>query len=110
MLNFCFVLTSAPHASTRQLSAGVSVRDDVPAPGAEPGCWGFIQLWCAGGGGGSCPGDSWDMGIGDYMCVTLRGGAPWGFTLTEGQGDTYRPLLVSQVRLSPSWVEKLRKS
>ncbi|XP_011605075.2 synaptopodin-2 isoform X2 [Takifugu rubripes] len=37
------------------------------------------------------------MGIGDYMCVTLRGGAPWGFTLKEGAGETYRPLLVSQV-------------
>lgn len=38
-----------------------------------------------------------NMGIGDYMCVTLRGGAPWGFTLKEGEGETYRPLLVSQV-------------
>lgn len=38
-----------------------------------------------------------NMGIGDYMCVTLRGGAPWGFTLKEGAGETYRPLLVSQV-------------
>lgn len=37
------------------------------------------------------------MGIGDYMCVTLRGGAPWGFTLEEGEGDSYRPFLVSQV-------------
>uniref|UniRef100_H3D179 Synaptopodin 2 n=1 Tax=Tetraodon nigroviridis TaxID=99883 RepID=H3D179_TETNG len=37
------------------------------------------------------------MGIGDYMCVTLRGGAPWGFTLKEGEGETYRPFLVSQV-------------
>uniref|UniRef100_A0A3Q2V153 Synaptopodin 2 n=1 Tax=Haplochromis burtoni TaxID=8153 RepID=A0A3Q2V153_HAPBU len=36
------------------------------------------------------------MGTGDYICVTLRGGAPWGFTLREGEGDTYRPLLVSQ--------------
>ncbi|XP_044039550.1 synaptopodin-2 isoform X2 [Siniperca chuatsi] len=37
------------------------------------------------------------MGTGDYICVTLRGGAPWGFTLREGEGDTYRPFLVSQV-------------
>lgn len=37
------------------------------------------------------------MGIGDYMCVTLRGGAPWGFTLEEGEGESYRPFLVSQV-------------
>uniref|UniRef100_A0A3Q3F1S9 Synaptopodin-2-like n=1 Tax=Kryptolebias marmoratus TaxID=37003 RepID=A0A3Q3F1S9_KRYMA len=36
------------------------------------------------------------MGTGDYICVTLRGGAPWGFTLQEGEGDTYRPFLVSQ--------------
>ncbi|KAG7243340.1 hypothetical protein INR49_011796 [Caranx melampygus] len=37
------------------------------------------------------------MGTGDYICVTLRGGAPWGFTLREGEGDTYRPFLISQV-------------
>ncbi|XP_072232340.1 uncharacterized protein synpo2a isoform X1 [Leuresthes tenuis] len=37
------------------------------------------------------------MGTGDYICITLRGGAPWGFTLEEGEGDTYRPFLVSQV-------------
>ncbi|KAK2899741.1 synaptopodin-2 isoform X2 [Channa argus] len=37
------------------------------------------------------------MGIGDYVCVTLRGGAPWGFTLREGEGDTYRPFLISQI-------------
>lgn len=37
------------------------------------------------------------MGTGDYICVTLRGGAPWGFSLQEGEGDTYRPFLVSQV-------------
>ncbi|XP_068569530.1 synaptopodin-2 isoform X2 [Cebidichthys violaceus] len=36
------------------------------------------------------------MGTGDYICVTLRGGAPWGFSLREGDGDTYRPFLVSQ--------------
>uniref|UniRef100_A0A8D3C9A5 Synaptopodin 2 n=1 Tax=Scophthalmus maximus TaxID=52904 RepID=A0A8D3C9A5_SCOMX len=37
------------------------------------------------------------MGTGDYICVTLRGGAPWGFTLREGEGDTHRPFLISQV-------------
>ncbi|XP_055012775.1 synaptopodin-2 isoform X2 [Boleophthalmus pectinirostris] len=37
------------------------------------------------------------MGIGDYICVTLRGAAPWGFTVAQGEGDTYRPLVVSQV-------------
>ncbi|XP_058479808.1 synaptopodin-2 isoform X2 [Solea solea] len=37
------------------------------------------------------------MGTGDYICVTVRGGAPWGFTLREGEGDTYRPFLISQV-------------
>lgn len=42
------------------------------------------------------------MGTGDYICVTLRGGAPWGFTLREGEGDTYRPFLVSQVSISMS--------
>lgn len=40
------------------------------------------------------------MGTGDYICVTLRGGAPWGFTLREGEGDTYRPFLVSQVSIN----------
>lgn len=39
------------------------------------------------------------MGTGDYICATLRGGAPWGFSLREGEGDTYRPLLVSQVSM-----------
>ncbi|XP_007560028.1 synaptopodin-2 isoform X2 [Poecilia formosa] len=37
------------------------------------------------------------MGTGDYICVTLRGGAPWGFILRQGEGDIYRPLLASQV-------------
>ncbi|GLD53688.1 synaptopodin-2-like isoform X1 [Lates japonicus] len=37
------------------------------------------------------------MGTGDYICVTLRGGAPWGFTLRQGEGESYRPFLVSQV-------------
>ncbi|XP_029030585.1 synaptopodin-2 isoform X2 [Betta splendens] len=37
------------------------------------------------------------MGTGDYICVTLRGGSPWGFTLREGEGDSYRPLLTAQV-------------
>ncbi|XP_030018591.1 synaptopodin-2 isoform X2 [Sphaeramia orbicularis] len=38
------------------------------------------------------------MGIGDYICLTLRGGAPWGFSIEEGEGDTYRPFVVSQVQ------------
>ncbi|CDQ71287.1 unnamed protein product [Oncorhynchus mykiss] len=37
------------------------------------------------------------MGTGDYICVTLRGGAPWGFSLCQGEGDAYRPLQVYQV-------------
>ncbi|TKS92805.1 Synaptopodin-2 Genethonin-2 [Collichthys lucidus] len=37
------------------------------------------------------------MGTGDYICLTLRGNAPWGFTLREGEGDTYKPFCVSQV-------------
>ncbi|XP_041841727.1 synaptopodin-2 isoform X2 [Melanotaenia boesemani] len=37
------------------------------------------------------------MGTGDYICVTLRGGAPWGFSLEEERGETYTPFLVSQV-------------
>ncbi|KAM6909266.1 uncharacterized protein synpo2a [Xenentodon cancila] len=37
------------------------------------------------------------MGTGDYICATLRGGAPWGFSLQEGEGDTHRPFLVTQV-------------
>ncbi|KAF7656451.1 hypothetical protein LDENG_00040950 [Lucifuga dentata] len=38
------------------------------------------------------------MGTGDYICVTLRGGAPWGFTLKEVEEDTYTPLQVIQVQ------------
>lgn len=37
------------------------------------------------------------MGTGDYICVTVRGGAPWGFSLREEEGDTYRPFQVFQV-------------
>ncbi|KAJ8008273.1 hypothetical protein DPEC_G00103090 [Dallia pectoralis] len=37
------------------------------------------------------------MGTGDYICVTVHGCAPWGFTLREGVGDSYRPLQVYQV-------------
>ncbi|XP_036372766.1 synaptopodin-2-like [Megalops cyprinoides] len=36
------------------------------------------------------------MGTGDYLCVTVRGGAPWGFTLRQGN-ELHQPLLVSQV-------------
>uniref|UniRef100_A0A3Q2Y2R2 PDZ domain-containing protein n=1 Tax=Hippocampus comes TaxID=109280 RepID=A0A3Q2Y2R2_HIPCM len=37
------------------------------------------------------------MGTGDYICITLHGDGPWGFTLEEGVGDTDTPLLVSQL-------------
>ncbi|KAF6738278.1 Synaptopodin-2 [Oryzias melastigma] len=37
------------------------------------------------------------MGTGDYVCVTLSGAAPWGFTLEEGEVDNQRSFLVSQV-------------
>uniref|UniRef100_A0A3P9HVF7 Synaptopodin 2 n=1 Tax=Oryzias latipes TaxID=8090 RepID=A0A3P9HVF7_ORYLA len=37
------------------------------------------------------------MGTGDYVCVTLSGAAPWGFSLAEGEGDNQRSFLVSQV-------------
>ncbi|KAK0148895.1 Synaptopodin-2 [Merluccius polli] len=36
------------------------------------------------------------MGTGEYICVTLRGGAPWGFSVREGEGDTYTPFHVYQ--------------
>ncbi|XP_061816914.1 uncharacterized protein synpo2a [Nerophis lumbriciformis] len=35
------------------------------------------------------------MGTGEYMCITLEGGAPWGFSLEERQGGA--PLMVSKV-------------
>ncbi|CAL8241865.1 unnamed protein product [Merluccius merluccius] len=38
------------------------------------------------------------MGTGEYICVTLRGGAPWGFSVREGEGDTYTPFHVYQVQ------------
>ncbi|XP_077355239.1 synaptopodin-2 isoform X2 [Festucalex cinctus] len=37
------------------------------------------------------------MRTGDFVCITLQGGAPWGFALDGGQRDTDAPLLVSQV-------------
>uniref|UniRef100_A0A3P9MC59 PDZ domain-containing protein n=1 Tax=Oryzias latipes TaxID=8090 RepID=A0A3P9MC59_ORYLA len=37
------------------------------------------------------------MGTGDYVCVTLSGAAPWGFSLAEGEVDNQRSFLVSQV-------------
>ncbi|KAJ8411122.1 hypothetical protein AAFF_G00181570 [Aldrovandia affinis] len=36
------------------------------------------------------------MGTGDYLCITVRGGAPWGFSLLQGN-ELHHPLLVSQV-------------
>ncbi|KAM4808334.1 synaptopodin-2 [Rhinophrynus dorsalis] len=40
------------------------------------------------------------MGTGDYICVTMSGGAPWGFRLQGGK-EVQEPLHVSKVR-SPS--------
>ncbi|XP_077598588.1 uncharacterized protein synpo2a isoform X2 [Stigmatopora nigra] len=37
---------------------------------------------------------------GDYVCVTLQGGGPWGFTLEECQGDSDAPILLSKVEAS----------
>ncbi|KAJ8336175.1 hypothetical protein SKAU_G00395180 [Synaphobranchus kaupii] len=36
------------------------------------------------------------MGTGDYLCITVRGGAPWGFSLRQGS-ELHHPLLVCQV-------------
>ncbi|OCT97149.1 hypothetical protein XELAEV_18009371mg [Xenopus laevis] len=40
------------------------------------------------------------MGTGDYICITMSGGAPWGFRLQGGTED-HEPLEVSKVK-SPS--------
>ncbi|XP_048385672.1 synaptopodin-2 isoform X2 [Stegostoma tigrinum] len=37
------------------------------------------------------------MGIGDYICVTISGGAPWGFRLQGGK-ELKQPLQISKVR------------
>ncbi|XP_072445260.1 synaptopodin-2-like isoform X2 [Chiloscyllium punctatum] len=37
------------------------------------------------------------MGIGDYICVTISGGAPWGFRLQGGK-EHKQPLQISKVR------------
>ncbi|XP_060682396.1 synaptopodin-2-like isoform X3 [Hemiscyllium ocellatum] len=37
------------------------------------------------------------MGIGDYICVTISGGAPWGFRLQGGK-EHKLPLQISKVR------------
>ncbi|XP_053716401.1 synaptopodin-2 [Synchiropus splendidus] len=37
------------------------------------------------------------MGAGDYMCFTLHGGAPWGFSLRIGDVNPFQTFLVSQV-------------
>ncbi|XP_035274547.1 synaptopodin-2-like isoform X1 [Anguilla anguilla] len=39
---------------------------------------------------------STSMGTGDYLCITVRGGAPWGFGLRQGD-ELHHPLLVCQV-------------
>ncbi|XP_033871235.3 synaptopodin-2 isoform X2 [Acipenser ruthenus] len=36
------------------------------------------------------------MGTGDYICITVRGGAPWGFKVQGGK-DTIQPLQVSEI-------------
>ncbi|KAJ8247748.1 hypothetical protein GJAV_G00249830 [Gymnothorax javanicus] len=36
------------------------------------------------------------MGTGDYLCITAHGGAPWGFTLRQGN-ELHHPFIVCQV-------------
>ncbi|KAK6494004.1 synaptopodin-2-like [Huso huso] len=36
------------------------------------------------------------MGTGDYICITVRGGAPWGFRVQGGK-DAMQPLQVSEI-------------
>ncbi|XP_057197660.1 synaptopodin-2 [Triplophysa rosa] len=37
------------------------------------------------------------MGTGDYVCVTLRGGAPWGFRLRQSAQEQQHPLQVFEI-------------
>ncbi|XP_051523318.1 synaptopodin-2-like isoform X2 [Myxocyprinus asiaticus] len=37
------------------------------------------------------------MGTGDYVCVTLRGGAPWGFRLRQSVQEPQHPLQVFEI-------------
>lgn len=44
------------------------------------------------------------MGTGEFVCVTLRGGAPWGFRLLQNAQDPQHPLQVLEVRLQATIV------
>ncbi|XP_026124127.1 synaptopodin-2 isoform X1 [Carassius auratus] len=37
------------------------------------------------------------MGTGEFVCVTLRGGAPWGFTLSQSTQDPQHPIQLLQI-------------
>ncbi|XP_026870831.2 synaptopodin-2-like isoform X1 [Electrophorus electricus] len=37
------------------------------------------------------------MGTGDYVCITVRGRAPWGFLLRQSDAEPHHPLQVYQV-------------
>ncbi|XP_026071729.1 synaptopodin-2-like isoform X1 [Carassius auratus] len=37
------------------------------------------------------------MGTGEFMCVTLRGGAPWGFRLSQSAQDPQQPIQVLEI-------------
>lgn len=36
------------------------------------------------------------MGTGDYICITMTGGAPWGFRLQGGRNEK-QPLKIAKV-------------
>lgn len=36
------------------------------------------------------------MGTGDYICITMSGGAPWGFRLQGGK-EQKQPLQIAKV-------------
>lgn len=36
------------------------------------------------------------MGTGDYICITMTGGAPWGFRLQGGKEEK-QPLQIAKV-------------
>lgn len=108
--------SSQTTSCVRRLQAGLCAVTSPKQAGLEGALrwWGLysgavevVFLWSAAGLAVSSMCAPWrfgwgargSMGTGDYICVTLRGGAPWGFTLREGEGDTYRPFLISQVPL-----------
>ncbi|XP_056318389.1 synaptopodin-2 [Danio aesculapii] len=37
------------------------------------------------------------MGTGEFVCVTLRGGAPWGFTLRQSAHESQHPIQLLQI-------------